>query len=936
MRKRNKSFVVLLVFLAALTLPLITVHGSGGRIEGKVTDPKGAAVAGASVTVTDEVNNHTSTALTDQQGNFKIEGLPTGIYTVVISATGFSEARKESVKLDDGATVPVDLRLEIASLEASVTVPGGAIKANADPVYQQLRQRARGNQDSGGTNTPGNTPALPDFAGSYATVNNLVLKKEGATFTLRSGEIYFVSPVLERYTGGVFIGDGEFSLVPPTENEKNSLKIFTNEQSITEQFSNLVMHFTDRTFDEIKAAPATRMAIGGPQAGRARDLFRENQTLLRKRLRDNSELRVLSDLYAPERPGFFTAFINGKRFSKLVYLFNPLGIPEVSPEEVLLFSYGEEDGGFWTAFHRLAEYGKGTPSSAEDHRLIDITRHEIDGTIKGAHLSATDRMTFRALLPGRVVLLNLYRTLRVNRVQDEQGRDLNFVQEGKDEDADFGIIMPQPLEAGKTYKLTVQYEGGDALRDSGGGNFILVPRSTWYPNNGGTQFGDRAIFDMTFHYPKGYTFVATGTLAAPTTQEGDQTVANWTSGTTELAVSGFNYGKFRKKELADKSTGYNLEYYSNEAIPDELRAAQLAIEQAEARGVETFTTLGSISMSKMADALLLDAQNSTRIYNAFFGKVPYSRIAMTQQPAGFFGQAWPTLIFMPYTALIDTTQRSQLLGTRGGTNNFWRYVQPHEIAHQWWGHTLGWNSYRDQWMSEGFAEFSASLYVQYVHKDINKFIEFWEDQRKSIVEATPATKNRKPYTVGPVTQGYRLNSGKTGGVARFSIYPKGAYILHMIRMMMYDQQGNTGDSRFQKMMKDFILSHYNKDVSTEDLKAIVEKHITKDMDLTNNGRMDWFFNEWVYGTEMPSYRFDYKLNGDTLSGKITQSGVSNDFGMLVPLYADFGKGWIKVGSAKMIGNSSIDITDMKLPMAPKKVAICALNDVLAASIQHGK
>jgi len=934
---RNRRLSVLIGFLAALSVPLIIVHSAGGRIEGKVTDPKGAAVAGASVTVTDEVNNQTLTAVTDEQGRYKIESLPAGVYTVVISATGFSEARKESVKLDDGATVPVDLRLEIASLEASVTVPAGAIKANADPVYQQLRQQARANQDSSSANTAGNTErVLPDFAGSYATVNNLTLKKEGATFTLRNGEIYFVSPVLGRYTGGVFIGDGEFSLVPPTENEKNSLKIFTNEPSITEQFSNLVMHFTDKTFDEIKGSPATKMANSGPQAGRARDLFRENQTLLRKRLRDNSELRVLADLYAPERPGFFTAFINGKRFSKLVYLFNPLGIPEVSPEEVLLFSYGEEDGGFWSAFHGLAEYQKGTASSSEDHRLIDITRHQIDGTIKGAHLSATDRFTFRALIPGRLVLLNLYRTLRVSRVQDEQGRDLNFIQEGKDEDADFGIIMPQPVEAGKSYTLTVQYDGGDALRDSGGGNFILVPRSTWYPNNGGTQFGDRAIFDMTFRYPKGYTFVATGVVAAPFTQEGDQVVAKWTSGTTELAVAGFNYGKFKKKELADKSTGYNLEYYSNEEIPDELRAAQLAIEQAEQRGEETFTTLGSISTSKMADSLLLDAQNSTRIYNAFFGKVPYSRIAMTQQPAGFFGQAWPTLIFMPYTALIDTTQRTQLMGTRGGTNNFWRYVQPHEIAHQWWGHTVGWDSYHDQWMSEGFAEFSASLYVQFVRKDINKFIDFWENQRKLIVEASPATKDRKPYTVGPVTQGYRLNSGKTGGVARYSIYPKGAYILHMIRMMMYDQQGHTGDSRFQKMMKDFILTHYNKDVSTEDLKAIVEKHITKDMDLTHNGRMDWFFNEWVYGIEMPSYRFDYQVKGDSLSGRITQSGVSMVFGMLVPLYADFGNGWIKLGSATMIGNSSVDITDLKLPMVPKKVAICALNDVLAASIQNGK
>jgi hypothetical protein len=42
------------------------------------------------------------------------------------------------------------------------------------------------------------------------------------------------------------------------------------------------------------------------------------------------------------------------------------------------------------------------------------------------------------------------------------------VQEDKNEDADFGIIMPKPLEAGETVQLSVQYEGDDALRDSGG------------------------------------------------------------------------------------------------------------------------------------------------------------------------------------------------------------------------------------------------------------------------------------------------------------------------------------------------------------------------------------------------------------------------------------------------------------------------------------
>jgi aminopeptidase N len=238
-------------------------------------------------------------------------------------------------------------------------------------------------------------------------------------------------------------------------------------------------------------------------------------------------------------------------------------------------------------------------------------------------------------------------------------------------------------------------------------------------------------------------------------------------------------------------------------------------------------------------------------------------------------------------------------------------------------------------MSEGFAQLAASLYVQYVLKDMGKFIEFWEEQRQQIVQASPQTRDRKPFTVGPVTQGYRLNSGKTGNVAQNLIYPKGAYILHMIRMMMYNSQ--TGDAQFQAMMKDFLKTHYNQDISTDDFQKAVEKYMTADMDITKDKSMDWFFNEWVYGTEMPSYTFDYKINSDgTLSGKVTQSGVSERFAMLVPIYVDFGKGWVKLGSASLVGNNSLDIANLKLAQTPKRAAICAMNDVLAESIRNSK
>jgi len=910
-----------------LVTPLLLAYAAGGSLAGTVKDPKGALVARAQVTVTAPATNQTFTATTDQQGRYKVEGLPAGVYVVTVSAKGFSEMKREGVSISEGQTATLDVNLEIAPLaNVGVTVGESSIKGNTDPFYMQLRQRSTA-QDS--------------FSGDYATVNNLVLKRDAATFTLRSGEIYFMTPVEGRTVGAVFIGEGEATLTPPTEIEKNALAIFTKEPGFKEEFTQLVLRFTDKTFEEIKQSPNATMRKGGAQANQARDAYRDKESLLRKQLRINLDTRTLSDLYTADRPGYFFGFINGRRWSKLIYMIDPLGIPFVSPEEVALLSYGDTDGGVWTAFHLGEEYQKGTATTSHDTRHFDITHHQIEGAIKGTKIIASDRATFRTLIPNaRVLPFSLFRTLRVKTVQDEQGRDLNFIQEDKDEDAAFAVIFPQALEKGKDYKVLIQYEGEGALRDSGGGNFILLPRSSWYPNNGGTQFGDRATFDVTFRYPKGFTFIGTGALAEAESQDGDSKIAKWTSGQTELAVAGFNYGKFKKKELADKDSGYNLEFYANEELPAEMRALQLQIEQAEARGAITGTTLGSMSTTGMAGMALNDTQNAVRIYNAYFGKLAYSRIAMTQQPAGNFGQAWPTLVYMPYIAYLDSTQRTQLMGVRGGTDTFWRYVGPHEIAHQWWGHMVGWTSYHDQWMSEGFAEFSTSLYVQYVRQDIGKFIEFWEDQRRQIVEATQATNGIKPYTIGPITQGFRLSNAKTRAAYQFLVYPKGAYILHMIRMMMYDQRGG-GDTKFREMMTDFIKTHYNKDVSTEDFKRAVEKHMTPQMDIDKNGRMDWFFNEWVYGTDVPAYQMDYSIapTGDgkaVVNAKITQSGVSKDFVMLVPVYADFGKGWVRLGSAMINGNSTADLSNLKLPQVPKRLAVAAMNDVLATGIENSK
>src|ERR1044072_8480992 len=396
----TKRLCFLLVAII-LSVPFLIAHAAGGRIEGKITDPKGAAIQGATITGTNQVTKQDFTAVTDNQGKYKVEGLPAGIYTVRVTSKGFTEGRRDEVKVEDDSAATIDVRLEIAPVEAQVKVAGQ--KGNQDPVYQSLRQLGKGD----------------DFSGNYAVVNNLQLKRDAANFNLKSGELYFITPVENRVTAAVFIGDGEMSLTPPTDVEKRSLSIFTGEGAITEQFSKLVLRFTDKTFEEIKSSPNATMKTGGPNASSARGAYRDNQEVLRKRLRDNRELRTLYDIYNRAGEGFFTAFIDGKRFNKLVYIFEPLGVPNATPEEVALLSYGETDGGIWVAFHREEEWAKGSASRGADNRLIDITHHEIDAAIKGTHLAATDRLTFKSLRAGtRVVPFELYGRLRVKIGQE--------------------------------------------------------------------------------------------------------------------------------------------------------------------------------------------------------------------------------------------------------------------------------------------------------------------------------------------------------------------------------------------------------------------------------------------------------------------------------------------------------------------------------------
>jgi len=259
-------------------------------------------------------------------------------------------------------------------------------------------------------------------------------------------------------------------------------------------------------------------------------------------------------------------------------------------------------------------------------------------------------------------------------------------------------------------------------------------------------------------------------------------------------------------------------------------------------------------------------------------------------------------------------------------------VVPHEVSHQWWGHTVGFRGYRDQWMSEGFADESATIYLQTTNQ-MDQYYEFWKLQRKLLTEKNSF--GFRPIDVGPVTMGFRLGSHKAGwDIYQDLVYPKGAYILHMIQMMMWTSQD--GDARFKAMMHDFVTTYRLQAATTEDFKAMLEKHMSPQMDLDNNHRMDWFFNEYVYGTDLPAYHFESQLTpndkGTSLHLKLVQSGIPDTFKMMVPIYLEMNDGKVvRAGAITITGSKTIEQTVQlpKLSVPVKRALINHFYDVLS-------
>jgi aminopeptidase N len=168
-------------------------------------------------------------------------------------------------------------------------------------------------------------------------------------------------------------------------------------------------------------------------------------------------------------------------------------------------------------------------------------------------------------------------------------------------------------------------------------------------------------------------------------------------------------------------------------------------------------------------------------------------------------------------------------------------------------------------------------------------------------------------STGPIVMGSRLESSQAPQAYNFVTNGKGSWIMHMLRRRM-------GDQRFLAMLADLRKEYEQKPLSTDAFRVTAARFLPPESPDPN---LENFFDQWVYGTGIPSLKLSYSVKGKApalrLAGTVTQSDVDDDFSVPVPIEIQLGHGktlirWVRTA------DGAVPFT-VALRQAPVKVLL---------------
>jgi peptidase M1-like protein len=725
----------------------------------------------------------------------------------------------------------------------------------------------------------------------FATVDHVVLTRDAGQLTFEHGMLYLLAPVAGRTMGAVFQGQGRFTFMPPVPTEQAELERFAGSKALDEGFSEAILIFADSTAEEFRRFTFRPSETGSGVAGRVHDLLNSLEADNEGSLRAD----VIGPLLNGEASGFFLArleraygdpvlFEIDPGANEAVQLYRPVSRRKWGTHWAVVAQFPMREAlrgsaGSWMLRQRLR-----VPSYRMDVRLTPSFSADLD-------FAAHATLVLHADEPiGPWLQFALHPKLVVDSARWGTGERAS-VFKAKD-GGDVWVRAPRRHETGDSLDLTFSYHGN--LIDRYSDWFFIDPGAAWYPRNG--QGTDLAIFDVTYHAPSWYPLASIGDRT-DSTVAGKVLTTRWV---TQLptAFATFNLGLFESYHTQLPGAP-PLDVLISESAHRALARAQLALVRDS--GEEWFPIP---QQKNMRENVAADVANSLKLFTHLFGESLYSHFYVTEIPYGE-GVSFPGMIDLSWSTFQNTS-----------LDGFDEFFRAHEVAHQWWGSGVQQASYRDKWLSEGLASFSALWYLQSERKRNDEYFKFF-DQYKSDIKAFQDD-------VGPIWIGYRNATPKARRGYATMIYEKGAWVFQMLRIMMLDLRTMKED-RFTEMMRDYYASYRGKPASTEDFQRIVERH--------TGGPMDWFFDQWVKGTAIPTYHVAW--TGQPASGgkhfvrfRITQEHVPADFRMPVLVSVDLGD--------KRFAHFRIDVRGTQteyasplLPGEPKGLKFNELNGVLA-------
>jgi hypothetical protein len=250
-----------------------------------------------------------------------------------------------------------------------------------------------------------------------------------------------------------------------------------------------------------------------------------------------------------------------------------------------------------------------------------------------------------------------------------------------------------------------------------------------------------------------------------------------------------------------------------------------------------------------------------QFYSSIVGDAPYPSFTLALTESDRPGGHSP-----PYFAVLNQVVLTSNFVWRNDPvsfDNYPTFFLAHELAHQWWGHAIGWKNYHEQWISEGFAQYFAAMYAE-KERPGTVLGNLVRQMRQTAIRASDQ---------GPVYLGYRLGHIRGDDkVFRAVVYNKGAMVLHMLRRLL-------GDDRFFAGLRAFYAEWRFRKAGTDDFRQAMEKVSGRDLKR--------FFETWVFGTAIPRVKFSYKIDDRSAKVLFEQRGAPVDVPVTVTVqYAD--------------------------------------------------